>query len=277
MARLAFDIGHGMNNTAPGVFDPGADPTGAPQEHGWVEPWVEALAALTRASGIETLVIEDTPVAKRDDKARGYDLLASFHMDSGSSTASGTSVLISPDASKATRALATKLGAAIATELGVKWRGLVERDNLAVLASPGTDMLVELIFISNKGDRAAWLAKNPAALKAAAGVLIAHYGGSAVAYDSSYSWVDADIPSSTGKTALVDFCEAQSLKLVTRAGIPDRALVSIHTGASKLAAVMSELTAIGGRDIIVRASRGGGAAAPDNSVRRLNAPTTTSL
>lgn len=158
---IVNDIGHGMGNRRKGVFDPGADPKGSPQEHAWAEAFVDELTKLERAEGASVTVIEDTPLNAR--KAVPAADATSWHFNAGGGH--GVEVWVPWGASKASRARSDRIGRRIAAELGLPYRGTKRSAKLAVL-NRGFDRLVELAFIDNAADRKAWLAKHASVAKA---------------------------------------------------------------------------------------------------------------
>jgi len=174
--RIASDIGHGQGNVRKGVFDPGADPKGTPQEHSDVEVIADRFATEFRARGHKVLVIEDVHVSSRAKLAAEFDakLLVSHHLNAGGGT--GVEVLINTGASRRVKKCAKQLSAAIAKALGLKDRGVKYRDNLAVLRGSHDDMLIEWYFVDSAKDRAAAKANYVRAIGAAATVIETHYG-----------------------------------------------------------------------------------------------------
>lgn len=154
------DVGHGVNNTAPGRYDPGAC-AGGLQEHRVVEEFVAALSAAQRAQGAIVTVSQD--VALRSRKAVASADATSYHLNAGGGH--GVEVLVPWFAGSASRAKSDRIGRAVATALELPYRGTKRTTKLAVL-NRGFDRLVELAFLDNAVDRGLFAAKSPAAIEA---------------------------------------------------------------------------------------------------------------
>lgn len=101
---------------------------------------------------------ENWPLAKAAKEARSYDVAVEFHCNAGDLRASGVETL------SATKdfVLANQICQAVSTYLGIKNRGAKPENSgqhtrLAFVQSGG--IIVELFFISNKQDLAAYEAK----------------------------------------------------------------------------------------------------------------------
>jgi N-acetylmuramoyl-L-alanine amidase len=161
--KIAIDPGHGMNNSLPGVFDPGATKT----VNGvtFAEADVVLRYGLTLKEKLESQNIpffmtrsssaNPAPVGGRANRAKnaGCTHFVSLHLNSaGSHTASGIEVLFRDD--NKDRALASWLQQRLIQVTNLKDRGIKKRADLAVLKfSQGPAVLIELGFISNDGDR----------------------------------------------------------------------------------------------------------------------------
>ena len=161
--KIAIDPGHGMNNSAPGVFDPGATKT----VNGvtFAEADVVLRYGLTLKEKLEGQNISffmtrsssanSAPVGGRATRAKnaGCTHFVSLHLNSaGSPTASGIEVLFRDD--NKDRPLASRLQQKLFQVTNLKDRGIKKRTDLAVLKfSPGPAVLIELGFISNDSDR----------------------------------------------------------------------------------------------------------------------------
>lgn len=101
-----------------------------------------------------------------------------FHFDAAASAkATGTTVLIGGDADKNDKAFAKELVEATATILGIKNRGVLSeteshRGRLGLTRESGTVALLELCFISNPSDLAAYDKGKIALAQAIADILI---------------------------------------------------------------------------------------------------------
>jgi len=161
--KIAIDPGHGMNNSAPGVFDPGA--TKKVNGVTFAEADVVLRYGLTVKENLEGRNIpffmtrsssaDPAPVGGRATRARnaGCTHFVSLHLNSaGSPNAAGIEVLFRDDAKD--RALASRLQQKLVAITNLKDRGIKKRTDLAVLKFiPGPAVLIELGFISNDGDR----------------------------------------------------------------------------------------------------------------------------
>lgn len=158
--HFALDIGHGLNNTGAGVYDPGATGGGL-QEHKEVETFVATLAAKARALGAIVSISHDKPLQSR--KAIPSDDATSFHMNAGGGT--GVEVWIPLLAGPKSSARSNKIGHALATALALPYRGTKRTAHLSVL-NTGFDRLVELDFIDSAKDRAAFANRHESAVNA---------------------------------------------------------------------------------------------------------------
>lgn len=101
---------------------------------------------------------ENWPLAKAAKEAKAYDIAVEFHCNAGDPRASGVETLSAPK----DFVLAGKLCHSIATMLGIKNRGAKPENSgqhkkLAFVQAGG--IIVELFFITNKQDLAAYEAK----------------------------------------------------------------------------------------------------------------------
>ena len=164
---ICVDPGHGMGNRRPNVFDPGAvwDEAGVRFEEAAIAlQYGLALRDALRAAGHEVFMTRDDaqdpcPVGQRARNAErvGAKLLISLHLNSAANpdgsindSAHGVETLFrdEPD-----RALAVALNTAVVQATGLRDRGAIKRDGLAVLAFNGPAALIELGFIPNDRDR----------------------------------------------------------------------------------------------------------------------------
>lgn len=150
-----------MSNAREGRYDPGASAGGV------TEADIALQFALTlkwrlAEAGIPFWLTRDddrdhTPVGSRDDRARenGCTHFLSLHMNAGSPLANGTETFYR-DVADSRFAQVIHPAAVIALGLrdrGIKHESLTARKRLAVLNFPGPAILVELGFITNRGDR----------------------------------------------------------------------------------------------------------------------------
>ena len=159
--KFYFDIGHGMNNTGPGVFDPGACAAGW-QEHVKVEAFVNDLTAAVRSQGGTVTVIHDVALGKRVSPSSVDG--TSFHMNA-TKGGTGTEVWIPLLAGPKSRAKSDKIGRAVAMALGLPYRGTKRTMRLSI-TNHGWERLIELMFIDSAKDRAAFTAKRGSAINA---------------------------------------------------------------------------------------------------------------
>lgn len=161
--RVCLDPGHGMSNRRPGVFDPGCTHTEGGRtflESDIVLRWAFALREQLIARGAIVFMtrenaVSPTPVGSRAPAAtrERCDCLVSIHVnDADSDSAHGIETLWRHDNQ---RAFAVELQEALLDGLGLRDRGVKERDDLAVLSFPKKAALLELGFIANDTDRAA--------------------------------------------------------------------------------------------------------------------------
>lgn len=151
--KYALDAGHGMSNRTAGVYDPGASHNGR-QEHTIVTGMAYRVRNRLLEAYQEVLLIESGYVGARDNAAAawGAQRYLALHCDANDDeTATGTSVWVNRGASVARKAEAERLGKAVAAAMGIRWRGVSEKD-FAVLSGKQPDMLLELFFISNPND-----------------------------------------------------------------------------------------------------------------------------
>lgn len=160
--HVCIDPGHGHSNRKPGVFDPGCTHTEGEhfKESDIVLRWAFALREKLVARGATVFMTRDnattpTPVGSRAPAAvrEECDCLVSIHVnDSDDDSANGIETLWRHDNQKA---FAGALQEALLSGLGLRDRGIKERDDLAVLSFPRKAALLELGFIANDKDRAA--------------------------------------------------------------------------------------------------------------------------
>ena len=159
MKKIALDAGHGMSNRTQGVYDPGAVNVALKrQEHTIVTGMAHRVKDHLLANGDEVLLLESGYVGARDNAAAawGAQRYLALHCDASTDpSATGTSVWVNRGASQARKDEAERLGKSVAAAMGIRWRGVSEKD-FAVLSGKQPDMLLEMFFISNKSDVAAF-------------------------------------------------------------------------------------------------------------------------
>lgn len=116
------------------------------------------------------------PLSMAAKMGRDYNIAVEFHCNaSDNATATGAEVLSAKD----NKDLAGDISSAIANALGIKDRGAKpenagQHHRLAFVQAGG--LIVELFFLSNPADRAAYAAKKWVAARDVANVLIEHAG-----------------------------------------------------------------------------------------------------
>ena len=167
--KIAIDAGHGLGNRSPGVFDPGAVYAGV-READIAMTYAQALEReltvrgasswMTRPDEHATAALNWRAMAAR---TVGCTHLVSIHCNAAESeTAHGTETCyrIPNDG------MARRVQAAVVSALGLRDRGIVARDELAVLRGGMPAVLVELGFLSNPEDRRRLLDPNAPTLVA---------------------------------------------------------------------------------------------------------------
>lgn len=140
-----------MSSRQPGVYDPGAC-NGQHQEAAQALRFGKAIALELQARGATAFLTRENdaqacPLNARVGMARAgrADLLLSVHLNSSANAlATGTETLY-----LRTDGVARRVQAALVRTLGLRDRGVVLRDDLAVLKYERPAILVELGFISN--------------------------------------------------------------------------------------------------------------------------------
>lgn len=108
--------------------------------------------------------------AKIGQQIRDQDLVIDLHFDAFTNPkASGTTALVSTNASERSKMIGAELAGMTSTILGIPNRGVRDekqssRGRLAILNMKGAAVLLEIAFISNPGDMANYI-KNDEALK----------------------------------------------------------------------------------------------------------------
>ena len=118
---------------------------------------------------------DNYPLNKAAQLARLHDIALEFHCNAGPVSANGVEVLSGPDDMR----LAARLSAAVAGALGIRNRGAKgessgQHSRLAFVQAGG--LIVEMFFITNRADLAAYYAKKWLAAKAIADVLLREVG-----------------------------------------------------------------------------------------------------
>lgn len=163
--KIFLDIGHGMANRKPGVYDPGATVRVGKEditEAAIVMEWANELRALLMAQSHTVIrsrkdALDPAPLHDRVEDAHHYgcDVLISLHCNAANAQANGTETYYRGLKNKA---LAQRCNAAVVSALGTRNRGVKTEDQsqhprLAVLNFPKA-CLIELGFIDHAGDRA---------------------------------------------------------------------------------------------------------------------------
>jgi len=167
--KIAIDAGHGMGNARRGVFDPGATAKAGAQdftEADIVLRYALALGKLCEQSRFEFFMTrgsstEPAPVGGRAARAgaAGCTHFVSIHLNSSAKPRANDLEVLYRDEKK-DRPLAAALQQALLKVTGFRDRGNDRRTDLAVLKfEQGPAALIELGFISNRGDREFLLAE----------------------------------------------------------------------------------------------------------------------
>lgn len=217
--QIVLDIGHGQDNRAPGVFDPGAKGNGT-REYDEAKGVVLGIAPLLRAHGHEVMVIDGGDFRQRAPRADawGADLYISVHLNSHSTaSAHGTETFVHPQAGVVSRRLAVAIQGRMVAALATRDRGIKEED-FAVLGGRAAAVLLEIAFISNTSDMIALRARRGALIVGIAEGILTIAGKTAKEEDAmSINYVyqvlaRKDAP--TKEAALVKVCQKQGLNLV---------------------------------------------------------------
>ena len=158
--KIAVDPGHGMSNSSPGVFDPGAEHVSRGVKFREADTTLNyglVLKDVLRARGIEVFMTRENatdpaPVGRRAGNAEraNCNLFISLHLnDSDSASANGLEVLFRRDE---VQPFAQAMHDALIAATGLTPRNTKKRLDLAVLKFDGPAILIELGFISNERD-----------------------------------------------------------------------------------------------------------------------------
>lgn len=152
--KIALDVGHGLSNRSPGVYDPGAVALGR-KENVIVEGMCSRLKADLQALGHQVLLTQGALTARDDTALKwGANLLVSIHCNAGGGT--GTEVYIDSRASALGKKVAGYAASSIASAIGRPNRGVKVKD-FAVLRANPNDCLIEMFFIDSKADLDAYM------------------------------------------------------------------------------------------------------------------------
>lgn len=156
--KLCIDPGHGMNNAKRGVLDTGAV-YGSFRENEIALTWGLELLQACRARGVDAIITRasqsvSTPLSSRVPRAvqaRCTHFLSLHVNDADDMSANGVETLYRR---KESLSFAKLVQDTVRPILGLKDRGIKQRSNLAVLASPAMrSALLEVGFIGNLQDR----------------------------------------------------------------------------------------------------------------------------
>jgi N-acetylmuramoyl-L-alanine amidase len=153
--KIALDVGHGLGNKSPGVYDPGAVANKLKETiivHGMVGRLKANLVKLGH-----TVLVTEGALGSRDDTAKkwGVNLFVSLHCNAGGGT--GVEVFVDTRASSMAKKTAGEITTRLSKELGLTNRG-VKVKNFAVLQANPNDLLVEMFFIDSSKDVKAYQA-----------------------------------------------------------------------------------------------------------------------
>ena len=138
------------------------------------------VVARCLAKGLKVITDKDTETLaeylKRIESGTG-SVVVEFHFDaSDNSAANGATSLVGDDADRLDKAFATDLVLATSSVLGTKNRGVISekdshRGRLGLMREAGTVSLLEIGFITNKSDLAAYQKNKSALAEAIANVI----------------------------------------------------------------------------------------------------------
>lgn len=158
--KLAIDPGHGRGNRRTGSYDPGASGHGH-EEASIVLQWALLGRQILPRYGIEVWMTRDdaqdhTPLATRDDRANavGADAFLSLHCNASAGSASGIETFVrdADDRQFAEIIHPIALQTINLKNRKIKHESQAAAGRLAVLGFQGPAALLELGFISNRGD-----------------------------------------------------------------------------------------------------------------------------
>lgn len=160
--KIAIDPGHGMSNRDYGIYDPGATAAGV-TEADVALLWALTLKHVMVKNGIETFLTRDdgsdhTPVSRRAQRAKEARCthLISIHCNASlNPLASGTETFYRDNGDLAWANWIQQAGMASmqGKDRGLKLESQSQHKRLAVLGFTPPAALLEIGFISNKGDR----------------------------------------------------------------------------------------------------------------------------
>jgi len=158
--RICIDAGHGLSNSKPGVYDPGAC-------HGlhkeatialvWAHELSDALSDIGQPWIMTRLDAQSkAPLKWRTQMAQtaGCDLFVSLHLNASNGAGHGTETFYRHPSSKA---IAQRANDALVSILGTRDRGVKTetdsaRKSIHVLGFQPDSILIELGFIDHPGD-----------------------------------------------------------------------------------------------------------------------------
>jgi len=156
------------------------------------------LAQDSASCRIPTLFRDTGRYYLADDAAHAFNAARFYemHLNSGVSTAHGVETLVGPNASAKEKAIAADMSAAIARTLGIPNRGVKVRDDLAVLHQykDMASFIIEIVFVSNKGDMSEFRAHADALELAIFNVHRKHYGLKPMTKLPRLTWRKVRIP-----------------------------------------------------------------------------------
>lgn len=178
MMRIALDIGHGIGNRSPGVYDPGAVAQGF-HEHNIVAGMAKRLKADLERLGHDVLLTQGLLGSRGDTAKRwGAHFLLSLHCNSDGG--SGVEAWVDSMASQRAKTIAQALVRGVGSAAGLKQRG-VKVKNFTVLKANPHDVLLELFFIDSAHDLKAYQANVDAVELAILNALLSGHGLATVA------------------------------------------------------------------------------------------------
>lgn len=127
----------------------------------------DLVVPLLRAKGVQVITDTDTErLAEylRRIKTGAGSVVIEFHFDAADGKATGSTAIVGSDADRLDRAFAQEVVNATASTLGIRNRGVISeadshRGRLGLMREQGTVCLLEIGFIDNPADLAAYRAK----------------------------------------------------------------------------------------------------------------------
>jgi len=156
--KLCIDPGHGMSNTKPGLYDPGAQAGGLAEADITLQ-WALTLQWVCQQNGIETWMTRSDdrtadPVGSRDDRAEAHGCthFIAIHCNCGGGQGAEAFYRDDKDKKLADLLLKATVQAMGTKDRGLKTEGASQHTRLAVFDFDGPCSLIEIGFIDNSFD-----------------------------------------------------------------------------------------------------------------------------